>query len=266
VVSQAQALARRRFFAALLVTAALQAAACDVAFSGFREQETDTWSKSFPISATGRLEIVNTNGEIDVSVGEGSTIEVQAVRVARAASVEAAKELLAKAVIRDEVTPDHVKLFVERPRGGFGRGGIEVRYTVKVPRGAAVTLQNTNGRIAVAGVGGEARLSTTNGEISARDLGGRVDASTTNGEIEIELAAVSAPVEAETTNGGVRIRIPQDAKASLSASCTNGGIDVEGLNVETVDKTRRRLEARLNGGGTRIDASTTNGGITFARR
>ena len=258
--------ARRRSLGAFVVAASLSGVACDVALSGFKEEESDTWSKSYPISATGRFEIENTNGLIDVSVGTGETVEVEAVRVARAASTEAAKDMLAKAVIHDETSPDLVKLWVERPRGGFGRGGIEVRYKVRVPASVALRLQNTNGRIAVTGVKGDARLSTTNGEIAARDLGGKVEASTTNGEIELDLTTLGGPVDAETTNGGVRIRIPADAKASLSASCTNGGIDVEGLSVEEIEKSRRRLEARLNGGGTRIEVSTTNGGITFARR
>jgi hypothetical protein len=252
--------------AALVVAASFTASACDVAFSGFKEEESDKWSKSFPLSATGRLEIENTNGLIEVSAGEGQTVEVEAVRTARAASVEGAKELLAKSAIREETSPDLVKLWLERPPGGFGRGGVEVRYKVKVPSSAAVRLSNTNGRIDVTGVKGEARLSTTNGEIAARDLGGKVDASTTNGEIELELLALGGPIDAETTNGGVRIRLPADAKASLSASCTNGGIEVDGLSVEEIEKSRRRLEARLNGGGTRIEVSTTNGGITFARR
>jgi len=266
VTRLAMAPVRRRYIGALIVVASLSGIACDVALSGFKEEESDTWAKSYPLSAAGRLEIENTNGLIEVSVGEGQTVEVKAVRIARAASVEAAKELLAKTVIREEVSADHVKLFVERPRGGFGRGGVEVRYTVKVPASTQLTLQNTNGRIAVSGVRGDAKLATTNGEISARDLGGKVDATTTNGEVEIDLAAVTGAVDVETTNGGVRIRMPSDTKASLFARVTNGGIDVEGLSVEEIEKTRRRLEAKLNGGGSRIEVATTNGGITFARR
>ena len=266
VTTLALAPARRRYFGALVVAVSLSGVACDVALSGFKEEATDTWSKSYPLSAAGRLEIENTNGEIDVSVGEEQRIEVKAVRVARAGSVEAAKDLLAKTVIKEEVSPDVVRLSLERPPGGFQRGNVEVRYSVRVPASAQLALLNTNGRIAVAGVRGDAKLGTTNGEISARDLGGKLDVSTTNGEINLDLAKVTGDVEAATTNGGVTIRLPAETKASLSARVTNGGIDVQDLNVEEIEKSRRRLEARLNGGGTRIDVSTTNGGITFARR
>jgi hypothetical protein len=56
------------------------------------------------------------------------------------------------------------------------------------------------------------------------------------------------------------------SKASISASITNGGIDATGLTLETTEKTRRRLEGRLNGGGAPIRIEGTNGGIRIAAR
>ena len=51
-----------------------------------------------------------------------------------------------------------------------------------------------------------------------------------------------------------------------SASVTNGGINVEGLSIETTESSRRRLEGRLNGGGAPIRLEGTNGGIHIAAR
>ena len=165
------------------------------------------------------------------------------------------------------MTPERVHLYAERSSQGFSLGGgVELRYTVKVPASAQVDLTNTNGRVSVQDVRGATVIGTTNGEISVRNLGGPLKATSTNGGIEVDLAALAGDVRLETTNGGVTVKLPADAKASLSARCTNGGIDVEGLTVEEVEKSRRRLEARLNGGGPRVEVETTNGGITFARR
>jgi DUF4097 and DUF4098 domain-containing protein YvlB len=85
--------------------------------------------------------------------------------------------------------------------------------------------------------------------------------------VDIALAALTGDVNVETTNGGVTVRLPGDAKAVLLGRTTNGGLKVDdGLSVEEVEKSRRRIEARLNGGGDhRVEAETTNGGITFAR-
>lgn len=250
-----------------LVAAWLGSAGCDVAFSGFREEETDTsWSRSYPLSAKGRVEIGNTNGFIEVTAGSGQSVDVKAVRVARAATKEGAKEMLAKTTIREEITADLVKLTTERPAGGWRHGGVEVRYTVTVPATAIVELQTTNGRIGVTNVTAGLKAGTTNGEIDGRGLGGEISASTTNGSVDLELASVSNEVKVSTTNGAVSLRIPADAKATISTRWTNGGVDMNGLTIEEVEKSRRRFDGRLNGGGARIDVETTNGGITLAKR
>jgi DUF4097 and DUF4098 domain-containing protein YvlB len=143
-----------------------------------------------------------------------------------------------------------------------------VRYTIKVPSGVQVRFETVNGGIEVAHVKAGAELQTTNGGIVGRGLEGRVDASTTNGGIQITLTQVPADgVELECTNGGIRLELPKDAKADLSARVTNGGIDVQDLNVEvTGERSRRRLEGRLNGGGPRVRIHGTNGGIRVSGR
>ena len=135
---------------------------------------------------------------------------------------------------------------------------------MQVPANTKVVLDTTNGEIEVVNVTASAQLETVNGQINARGLGGDVKASTVNGGVDIAFAALTGDVNVETTNGGVTVRLPADAKAVLLGRTTNGGLSVDGLQVEEVERSRRRLEAKLNGGGDRrIEAETTNGGITF---
>jgi DUF4097 and DUF4098 domain-containing protein YvlB len=237
--------------------------ACDLAFSHFNEQASDTWTKTYPLSEGGRLEVKNTNGFIRVEAGSGNQVEVSAEKIGRGATLEAAKESLKTIEVVEDVSADRVRLETKRQGGGsFGRSGFEVRYTIRVPSSAQVELQNTNGEVRVTGVTRGTRMSTTNGQIDGRGLAGEVRATTTNGGVEIELASLTQPVNVSTTNGGVTLKIPKDAKADLQATCTNGGIDVHGLDLDVEgERTRRRLNGRLNGGGPRIDVSTTNGAI-----
>jgi hypothetical protein len=253
-------------FAPAVLVLSLAASGCDVAFSNFREEESDTWTRTYPLSTGGRVEIGNTNGFIEVVTGSGQNVDVKAQRVARAASKERAKELLGKAVIREEVSADLVKLYTERPQGGWNNGSVEVRYTLTVPASARVELQTTNGQIRITNVTAGAKVGTTNGEIEGRGLAGAVKASTTNGSVDLELASLSGDVEVSTTNGSVNLKVPADAKANISTRWTNGGFEVTGLSVEEVEKSRRRFDGRLNGGGARIDVETTNGGIALGRK
>jgi DUF4097 and DUF4098 domain-containing protein YvlB len=149
---------------------------------------------------------------------------------------------------------------------GIFHGSAQVEYAVKVPPSAEVRFTTVNGGIEIAGLNGRVNAETTNGGIRARDVGGSIEASTTNGGVDVELTHVKEPgVKLECTNGGIKLRLPQDAKANLSASITNGGIELQGISAEqTTQPSRRRLEARLNGGGPSIRLAGTNGGIHIA--
>jgi DUF4097 and DUF4098 domain-containing protein YvlB len=139
---------------------------------------------------------------------------------------------------------------------------------VKAPKGATVRATTTNGEIDVAALGGKLIAQTTNGDLRAKNLTGGVDARTTNGDVRIDVASLGADrVELTTTNGSVTLMLPETAKADLSASCTNGGIDVSAVKVDpTAEQTRRRVEGRINGGGTPIQLRTTNGRIRVRPR
>ena len=261
-----------QLFPTLLVLA-LAASACDVNVGehGFSMGITagkaqNEWIKTYTLGAGGRFEIANVNGLINASPGTGDQVEVRAERIAKASSDEAAQELLKKIEIAETASGDRVRLETKAPQGTFGRGGHEVRYFVKVPRGLAVNFETVNGGVRLENLEGQIVASTTNGGVRGSGLKGQVKASTTNGGVEIAMAAVTGDVELETTNGGIRLQLPRNAKANLDARCTNGGISVEDDwdASENVEKSRRRWSGTLNGGGPRVSVETTNGGIRIS--
>jgi hypothetical protein len=260
----------RRALALLVILALPFVAGCDLVGAGFHQQESDQWTRSYPLPAGGQVEVINVNGRIDVTGTDGSTVEVVAERIGKASSAEAAREMLKRIEIREDVTPDRIKIETRLPssNGFFGHSGGEVRYTIRLPATAHVRLETVNGGIELENVKGRAELETTNGGIVARGVEGGVEADTTNGGIEVDLARVADEgVSLECTNGGIHVRLPKDARANVSARITNGGIDVSDLDLETNgEQTKRRLDARLNGGGPRIQLEGTNGGIRLSGR
>jgi hypothetical protein len=250
----------------LLLTAS---AGCDVITADLRHSERSEWRRTYELSATGRVEINNVNGKIDVEPSAGQTVEVVAVKIARGATPELAKEALGRADIVEDANRDLVRVTTKyaRNQGWLHGQNVQVEYTVKVPANAEVKFTTVNGGVNVNGLGGRITAETTNGGVVARNVAGTIDASTTNGGVDVELARVGEEgAKLECTNGGIKLRLPADAKATISASVTNGGIDSGGLNLETTESSRRRLEGRLNGGGPVIRLSGTNGGITISGR
>ena len=134
-------------FAVLLLPLAVALAGCDLSVHGhLTARATDEWTRTYPLTAGGEVRIVNTNGE-DRGRGRGrSTVEVRAERIARAATDAAARELLPRIAIKEDVTA--------RPRARSkpsGMSGImigaafEVRYHVRAPKNAVVNVTTTNG-------------------------------------------------------------------------------------------------------------------------
>jgi hypothetical protein len=254
--------------AVLALPLALVLAGCDLSLGHLSARATDEWTHTYPLTPGGEIRIVNSNGLINVEGVDGSTVEVRAERIAKGSTEAAAKELLPRIVIKEDAKPDRVSIETERMSGIMIGAGFEVRYHVRAPKNAVVNVTNTNGLVSVTGLTGKVVAHTTNGGVKGSGLSGGVDARTTNGGVTIDMASLGPdPIVLETTNGGVSLALPEKAKATVTASCTNGGISVGALdNFEVSEKSRRRLEGKLNGGGTSVELHTTNGGVRLRSR
>jgi hypothetical protein len=261
---------------ALTVLVAASLAGCDIAVNGdggfhfdvAAGKAQDEWTRTYKVPANGRLELINVNGKITAEASDGAEVELRGERSAKAATDEAARDLLSRVEMREEVGEGRVRVEVRAPRFN-GPSGHEIKWTVKVPRGVAVDLRTINGGVKMTGLHGDIRARSTNGGITGTGLiATAVDAAVTNGGIEIELAGAitSGSFDLEAVNGGVTLNMPADSKADLTGRCVNGGVSVAGLEVEKLgEATRRRLDAKLNGGGARVSLETVNGGVKFGR-
>ncbi len=156
---------------ALILSAGLSVTACDIQageggfnFGVAAGKAQETWTRSYKLAPGGRLELINTNGKISAEPAEGDSIEVSGVRTAKASSDEAAKELLGKVEMREEVGPSSVRIEVRTPRFS-GMSGHSVEWTIKVPKGVNVDLRTVNGGVRLNGLQGDIAAKTTNGGV-----------------------------------------------------------------------------------------------------
>ena len=224
---------------------------------------SDEWKRSYPLAENGEFQIVGANGSVEIQGGTGSTVEVRAERVARASSDAAAKELLPRIEISEDVSPDRVVLRTQGLAGLVIGVEVQVNYHVTMPASARARVRAVNGDVAVSDVDGQVVLSSTNGEVIGHNLRGGVDARSVNKGVRVSLGAFGRdPVELRATNGSVDLTVPADVNASLDANYTNGSFDISGLQYEPFgEQTRRRARGRLNEGGTPISITTVNGNI-----
>jgi hypothetical protein len=273
---------RRPSILALLLVAGLSVSACDIQTSANGDfsfdiasgKAVDTWSRTYKVPADGRFELINVNGRITAEPTDGAEVVVEGRRTAKARSDEAAKELLAKLEIREEVGGSTIRVESRPPRNNGGFNGHEIEWTVKVPKGVTVDLRTVNGGVRLGALTGEIHAKTTNGGVKGVGMiPSVIEASTVNGGIELELGAAldgTDSVQLESVNGGVTLGLTAESKATITARCVNGGVRVEGLEIAREEQSndferRRRLNGTMNGGGARVTMSTTNGGIHLNR-
>jgi hypothetical protein len=259
-----------RYGSALLLAAALSTG-CDVKVGEHgvsvdivEGKATDEWTRSYSISPGGELEIVNAVGSIEVFPAAGSQVEVRATREVRTRTDEAAQRALEEHTIKETATPERVAIETTQPEWDGFRGRINISYRVNVPPGLNVSLRSQSGATRLENVDGRFTVASTNGTINGRGVSGSVDASTVNGGITMELASVAADSRIVTVNGGVRLDVRPEVNAMLEASAVNGGVVVrEGFPLEATERQRLRVAGRINKGGPRIVAQTTNGGVVL---
>ena len=265
-----------RQFAIWLLAAAVVSAGCDVRVDehGIRSvrvaegRAEDVWSRTYTLPTNGALEVVGENGTIYVRAADGPETEVRAEREAEATSDEAARALLQKAQIQEEVTPTMVRIATEATEdGGFRAARVKVDYRIAVPPGLALTFKTKNGDIRLNDVNGRMNAATTNGSITTEDLAGSLTAETLNGPVRVDFSSIAGEVALSTTNGGIRLTVPPSAKINLDASVVNGRILVDDeFAVSPGEGPSERLSVALNGGGPKVSATTVNGSVRIRAR
>ncbi len=237
----------------------------------------DEWVRTYDLSPGGLLEIVNTNGPIEVRAAAGDRVEVRAVRALQWRSEAQAAEALTQLRMEEVVERDHVAIqarFADASADATGRTPrLSVRYRVLVPKGLRVSVRTQNGGITLDGVDGTLVAATTNGGVSGSSLSGAVDATVVNGGIRLHIASLTGDARLSSVNGGVLLELPSTIAADIEATAVNGGVSIDdrlaGVGVrrdEGAGGPTRRLAATLNGGGHKIALSTTNGGVRVTAR
>lgn len=272
---------RKPLLAALALSVGLSLAGCDIKTSANGDfsfdisggKAVDTWSRTYKIPATGRFELINVNGKITAEPTDGNEVIVEGQRTAKARSDEAAKEMLAKLEIREEVGESTVRVESRPPRlSGFS--GHEIEWTIKVPKGVTLDVRTTNGGVHLYRLSNDIHAKTTNGGVKGEGIiPGAIEASAVNGGVEFSLASPldsTDSVDLETVNGGVSLDLPSESKATIAARCVNGGVKVEDLDIAREEQAndfdkRRRLNGTMNGGGATVKMNTTNGGVRLSR-
>lgn len=232
--------------------------------SDHRGTLTEEFHQTYPLSADGRVELDNINGDVHISSWDQNQVKVDAIKYADS------KERLDEAKIEIDSRNDTLSIrtkYPEHNRHGDWNGhdrAATVDYIVTVPRTARLDeIKLINGELDVTGVSGEVRASCINGRLEAKNLAGEARLSTVNGRLDAHFDNLSGrSVELNSVNGSVDLTIPSDSNAEVEANTVSGGIENDfGLHVNRHSFVGHDLRGELGTGGTRIRLQNVNGRV-----
>jgi DUF4097 and DUF4098 domain-containing protein YvlB len=219
------------------------------------------------------LWVDNRNGTVTVEGYDGDSVEVdieirgpskEAVNAVSVTASQSGGELRLKTEYEDTSTADKVsvELTIQCPRGVLvekiqtTNGAVEVTGVAGDP-----TLESENGNITARKVDGMVSLSTSNGKITAREIGAIGGATTSNGSISIDIPAIKKDVEIQTANGSIEAALAPSLDAAISATTTNGSVDIHDLDLSSVQTTETSVSGVFGKGTHDLSFTVTNGSI-----
>ena len=201
--------------------------------------------KSWPAAGIETLQVIGTNGRVDVTADSSAT-EITMVAQCRVTKSKEKGELI-------KVENDGTTLAIsemERKNRKFLFGDeTKIDYEFRVPEGIRLRIDNVNGRIEVDGVDAKMELTTVNGPIEVSTPSGELVARTVNGSVRADFLERFPGARLKTVNGSVKVRVPRDCKVNPEIHQVNGSfrsdipvtinstgaVDEESLEVTTVN-------------------------------
>lgn len=210
----------------------------------------------FALGQNGRVSVDNRYGDVSIVAWDRDDVLVEAVKQA--------PDLRRMDEARIVVEPAAGSLSIRTQyEGSPEQHPAKVVYRISVPRSTSLEeVKLGNGGLTISGVSGPVKASSVNGGIKAQSLEGRTELSTVNGSLEADFGGTSpaAPILLRSINGAIRLLLPQNAHASLSARNVSGGIDSDFGHASRVEGAQQLV---VRGAGAKIRVDNINGGISI---
>jgi DUF4097 and DUF4098 domain-containing protein YvlB len=236
-----------------------------------------TETKSLTVSGPADLTVVNDFGEVNLASGADEQISVKAEKTAWGNNDAEAQAALKDLKIIYDQTGNQIKITVQQPVEvntlNVGPGGGSVKFTITVPKATAVTVNSSNGDIALAGTTGRANLQTEFGALTLTNLTGEVTGKSNNGSLTAKQIHAEGAVTLSSEFGSLTIEDVQGSDVTLAS--TNGTLELTGIQASGLLKATSEFGAihlsssragtadiHSNNGSVRLEKLTLDGKIS----
>jgi hypothetical protein len=259
--------------------AAALALSAAVAFPSAAALPSRDVSKTLPLAAGETVRVDTYKGTVKVTTWDKAEVAVEA-RVEADDSCGDAKDLAkwveqTKVVIEKRgggvsITSDYDALEEARHWFGWCTARPFVRYTIRMPKGAALSIKDYKSDLYVKGLEADLSIDTYKGSVDVGGFAGTLRIDTYKGEVNAEIVRLTGDVHGETYKGSIVLRLPAAAAFELAAESNRGSLNVEfpaPLTDASARSRRHGLVARgaVNGGGPRVSLKTEKGSLAVRK-
>lgn len=242
-------------------------------------QDTKEVRRELPLAAGGRVVIETYKGAVSVIAWDQPRVEVVASIEPDGSDDPSQPEKVRLTEVRIESSGNEVRIrsdydaVKEKQRWKFEDGDHGtlplVRYTVRMPRGAALRLKDHKSRIDVRGLQGELDLDSYKGIVELADVPG-VRLKTYKGEVTVRFDRFERDSSFETYKGEITLELPARAGFDLDADTgKKGDLDSDfeiGMRASARHDDDRGYHGKVNGGGPELRLETYKGSFRIRQR
>ena len=235
-----------------------------------REEQSETFKKTVRLGGNGELDVSNIVGDITIVRGGGSEATIEVTKVARAQTVEAARELLplVKVEINDRSNRAEVRTVYPSDDNMFRSRrnvSVSVHYMITAPAGTSVTARSTTGNLRATEIAGELSLITTSGNVQVTRARKVDSVKSTSGSIEVTETDSETPIEATTISGDVlmrQVKAPRVELSSISGKVTMQDVQSAKVEAQSLSGDVEFTGLLLKGG--RYEVTSHSGNVRIA--
>lgn len=224
-------------------------------------------NKTVALRADGSVEIETHKGSIKVTTWDRAEVEIQA-RIEAESGTAVDRRRFDATEVRIDPSPDSVHIRTVYPNFvgccSFDDGNNpEVRYTIRMPKSARLTIKDHRSDTEVTGLQGTLDLTTHRGTVHVHGLGGALHLDTYRGDAQVEFSSFTAGSSIKTYRGSVDLSMPKSSRFDLKANSGRRGSIYTDFVVATHVASRRgeSTHGSVNGGGPALDIQAERGEI-----
>jgi DUF4097 and DUF4098 domain-containing protein YvlB len=176
---------------------------------GRPERDNDQQLLNAAIGANGSIEIQNPRGDVSITAGDGTNVQVNAHEVAYANSDSDAKKIFDSEAAHLTVSGNTVLVKSESNNSG------RLNLTVTIPKSARVTVDAGRGDITAAGLGAGLNLTASHGDVHLSSIAGSVQVHFPNGRHDFSAHQVDGDL---TIDGDVNDLTLSEVKGKITQS------------------------------------------------